>query len=101
MATISSRGPALKQAIPPARKARKAIERETGKIDRDDGLRREKQLLIDFPCAPAEGPLVYVGRDMKTTHVGMGISENDWDIFRTHLEATLEHFAVPSSERAD
>ena len=39
----------------------------------EDGLRREKQLLIDFLCASAGGPLYYVGRDMKTSHRGMGI----------------------------
>jgi hemoglobin len=67
----------------------------------DDGIRREKQLLIDFLCASAGGPLEYVGRDMKISHVGMGINESDWKVFRGHLEATLDHFAVPSAERAD
>ena len=51
-----------------------------------DGVWREKQLLVDFLCASAEGstllrrrgPLCYVGRDMKISHQGMGIDENDW-----------------------
>jgi hemoglobin len=67
----------------------------------DDGVRREKQFLIDFLCASAGGPLEYVGRDMNTSHTGMGINESDWGIFRNHLEATLDHFAVPSGERTD
>ena len=37
----------------------------------EDGLRREKQLLIDFLCASAGGPLYYTGRDMVTTHRGI------------------------------
>jgi hemoglobin len=41
----------------------------------EDSLRREKQLLIDFLCASAGGPLLYVGRDMKTSHKGMRIDE--------------------------
>ena len=41
----------------------------------EDGIRREKQLLIDFLCANSGGPLTYVGRDMLTSHKGMGISE--------------------------
>ena len=47
----------------------------------DDGLRREKQLLIDFLCDQAGGPLHYVGRDMLTAHRGMGIDTQDWDTF--------------------
>src|SRR6516225_10139822 len=66
----------------------------------EDGLRREKQLLIDFLCASAGGPLYYVGRDMKTSHRGMGINESDWQRFVGHLEATLDRFSVPAAERA-
>jgi hemoglobin len=66
----------------------------------DDSIRREKQLLIDFLCASAGGPLFYVGRDMKTSHRGMGISESDWQCFLSHLEATLVHFNVPAAEHA-
>jgi hemoglobin len=64
----------------------------------DDGVRREKQLLIDFLCASAGGPLYYTGRDMKTSHVGMGIGEGDWSAFLGHLNATLEAFKVPRAE---
>ena len=65
----------------------------------EDGVRREKQLLIDFLCAAAGGPLLYTGRDMKTSHKGMGVSESDWRIFIGHLEATLDSFKVPTGER--
>jgi hemoglobin len=67
----------------------------------EDGLRREKQLLINFLCASAGGPMYYVGRDMKISHRGLGISESDWDTFIGHLEATLATFEVPASERAE
>ena len=66
----------------------------------DDGVRREKQLLIDFLCASAGGPMLYVGRDMKTSHKGMGIGESDWRAFIGHVEATLDTFKVPAAERA-
>ena len=64
-----------------------------------DGLKREKQLLIDFLCSSAGGPLYYTGRDMKTSHTGMKISESDWSAFLGHLDATLETFRVPQAER--
>ena len=67
----------------------------------EDGVRRERQLLIEFLCASAGGPLYYVGRDMKSSHRGMGISEGDWKAFIGHLEATLDKFQVPAKERAE
>jgi len=65
----------------------------------EDGLKREKQLLIDFLCSGAGGPLYYTGRDMKTSHTGMKISESDWSAFLGHPNATLETFRVPQAER--
>ncbi|MBI1312418.1 group 1 truncated hemoglobin [bacterium] len=66
-----------------------------------DGLLREKQLLIDFLCHCAGGPLYYTGRDMTTAHRGMRISESDWLRFSGHLKATLDHFDVPEAERGE
>jgi|SRR5215472_13805039 len=65
----------------------------------EDGVRREKQLLIDFLCSSAGGPLMYVGRDMKTAHKGMSINESDWQVFLGHVEATLSSYKVPAPER--
>jgi hemoglobin len=67
----------------------------------DDGLDREKQLLIDFLCSSAGGPLLYTGRDNKTSHKGMGITEADWDLFMGHLTDTLNEFEVPEREKQD
>ena len=64
-----------------------------------DGVQREKQLLIDFLCSSAGGPLYYTGRDMKTSHKGMKIDESDWSAFLRHLNATLDAFKVPQAER--
>lgn len=66
-----------------------------------DGIDREKQLLIDFLCANAGGPMLYTGRDMTTSHRGMRIDQPDWKAFIGHLEATLDGFDVPDRERAD
>lgn len=65
----------------------------------EDGVRREKQLLIDFLCDRAGGPLFYTGRDMLLSHKGMNISASDWSAFIGHLEDTLDHFGVPDQER--
>lgn len=63
-----------------------------------DGVAREKQLLIDFICASAGGPVYYTGRDMKLSHVGMRISEDDWERFLMHATATLQALSVPERE---
>ena len=64
-----------------------------------DSIRREKQLLIDFLCSNAGGPMYYTGRDMVLSHKGMGISASDWEIFLRHLHASLDKFQVPDRER--
>jgi hemoglobin len=66
-----------------------------------DSIRREKQLLIDLLCSSAGGPLYYTGRDMVTSHKGMGISAGDRDRFVGHLRATLDKFQVPDADRRD
>jgi len=67
----------------------------------DDGLEREKQLLIDYLCSSAGGPVLYTGRDNKTSHKGMGVNEQDWSVFTTHLKDTLDKFQAPDQERSD
>jgi hemoglobin len=66
-----------------------------------DGMSREKQLLIDFLCASAGGPLYYTGRDMALSHKGMRISGSDWATFIRHLNATFDTFQVPQQERGE
>lgn len=67
----------------------------------EDGIAREKQLLVDYLCANAGGPVLYTGRDNKTSHKGMGVSDSDWQAFMGHLDATLNAFDVPQEERND
>jgi len=67
----------------------------------EDGIAREKQLLIDFLCSNAGGPMHYSGREMALSHKGMRISESDWSAFIGHLHATLDGFKVPQREHDD
>lgn len=67
----------------------------------DDGIAREKQLLIDYLCANAGGPSYYTGRDMKLSHAGMKISEEDWSIFFGHAGETMQALQVPQQECDD
>ena len=67
----------------------------------EDGIQREKQLLVDFLASSAGGPMYYTGRDMLLSHKGMKISASDWDAFIGHLNATLDAFEVPEQERGE
>jgi len=64
----------------------------------DDGIAREKQLLIDYLCSCAGGGVYYTGRDMKLSHKGMKISESDWSLFLHHPGATMKPLKVPERE---
>ena len=66
-----------------------------------DSLKKIRQLIVDQLCAATGGPCVYVGRDMKTAHAGLGISEKDWDASLRYLTATLDELNVPAKEKSE
>src|SRR5256885_9576363 len=47
------------------------------------------------------GPCVYTGREMKTAHTGLKISEDDWNAAAKHLVAALDKYKVPDAEKND
>ena len=65
----------------------------------NDSKVRIRQHIVDFLCAATGGPCKYTGRDMKTAHTGLGITENDWNVTVKHLTATLDKFKVPDKEK--
>jgi hemoglobin len=64
-----------------------------------DTNRRERQLAVDFIAAATGGPTFYLGRDMKTSHAGMGITRSDYQALVRHTVATLDSFKVPDREK--
>ena len=60
---------------------------------------RIRQMVVDQLCAATGGPCFYIGRSMKASHEGLGITEADWQVAVNHLVATLEKFKVPEKER--
>ncbi len=59
---------------------------------------RLKSMLVDQLCQASGGPCTYTGRDMKSTHAGMGVSSSDFDALVGDLVATLKKFKVPERE---
>lgn len=65
----------------------------------DDSKKKLRQHLVDFLCNATGGHCLYLGRDMKTSHKGLGIDEDDWKEGVDALVATLEKFKVPEKEK--
>jgi len=63
--------------------------------------KKMRQLIVDMMCEATGGPCIYTGRDMKTVHTGLGITESDWQVSVKLLTATLDKFKVPQKERND
>ena len=66
-----------------------------------DSKKRIRQHILDQFCAATGGPCIYTGRDMKTTHAGLAITEADWDAAAKHLTASLDKFKVPEKEKGE
>lgn len=66
-----------------------------------DGIDRELHLTVDYLAAKLGGPFSYGGRDLKLSHAGMRVGEQDWQSLMAHLNATLDRFKVPEKERME
>jgi len=60
-----------------------------------------KMELVDQICQASGGPCTYTGRDMKTTHQGMGIKDADFNSLVEDLVAALDKFKVPEKEKGE
>jgi len=55
----------------------------------EDSHRRTRQFLVDQLCALEGGPCFYTGRDMKTSHKGLGITESDWQALMKYMRDSM------------
>ena len=67
----------------------------------DDSKKKLRQHFVEFLCNAAGGSCVYMGRDMKTSHKGLGITEEDWKESVKLLVETLDKFKVPEKEKGE
>jgi hemoglobin len=65
-----------------------------------DSAIRSRQLLVDQMCALSGGPCHYIGRDMKTSHLGLGITNAEWEKNTKASDAALAKNGVGQAERA-
>lgn len=50
-------------------------------------------------CQVTGGPCTYTGRDMKTAHAHLNITEKEWDAMVVDFRVTLDRFKVPKAEQ--
>ena len=67
----------------------------------EDSVKKIRQHILDQLCMATGGPCVYMGRDMKTAHKGLGVTEADWNQAVVLLTQTLDKFKVPAAEKAE
>ncbi|MBM3517517.1 MAG: group 1 truncated hemoglobin [Alphaproteobacteria bacterium] len=58
-----------------------------------------KRLLVEQICQATGGPCTYTGRDMRTTHAGMGVTETQFNTTGGHLAAALDAAGVGAREK--
>jgi hemoglobin len=83
---------------------RLAVDPQLGKFLKglsDDSKKKLRQHFVNFLCNATGGPCVYTGRDMRTSHAGLGITESDWNASVVDLTATLDKFKVPAKEKQE
>ena len=66
-----------------------------------DSRQRSRQLLVDQICSLAGGPCMYTGRDMKTAHAGLGITEAEWQATLQCVSTALEKYGVALREKEE
>ena len=62
---------------------------------------RLKRLLVEQICAGTGGPCKYTGRDMKTAHRGMKVTDAHFNALVEDLVKTLDKFKVPAKEKGE
>lgn len=55
--------------------------------------------LVDFLCQASGGPRKYQGKDMKTAHTGMHLSDAEFNALAEDTVKALDKFKLPSREK--
>ena len=58
-----------------------------------------KAKLVEQICEATGGPCKYTGKDMRTAHTGMKITEADFNALVEDLVKSLDKFKVPEKEK--
>jgi hemoglobin len=85
---------AINAAVDETIKISKADPRLAGRLSGACAPKLKEQL-----CAGTGGPCTYTGRDMKTAHTGLKITEAEFGAVAENLVKVLDAFKVPEKEK--
>lgn len=60
---------------------------------------RLKVLLVEQVCQATGGPCTYTGRDMRSAHAGMGITDGEFNALVEDLVKSLDKFHVAEEDK--
>jgi hemoglobin len=66
-----------------------------------DSRRRAQQLTVDLICSASGGPCYYTGRDMRTSHAGLQITEAEWEASLKMTRKALQNHSVGLQEQSE
>jgi hemoglobin len=87
---------AVNAAVEETIKLSRADPRLAGRLSGACATKLKEQL-----CAGTGGPCTYTGRDMKTAHTGMKITEAEFGAVGENLVKVLDAFKVPEKEKGE
>lgn len=64
-------------------------------------LQKVERRVIEFFCAGAGGPETYTGQDMRATHQGMNVSEQEFVVVIDDAMAALADHGIDDATRKD
>jgi hemoglobin len=67
----------------------------------ENSLMRGRQLVVDQICALSGGPCVYIGREMRTAHKGLLITDAEWESAGRKMGLALEKLKVSEPDRKE
>ena len=66
-----------------------------------DSRKRSQQLTVDLICSLSGGACYYAGRDMKTSHAGLAITEEEWEALLALTRKALNSQRIGDREQAE
>jgi len=66
-----------------------------------DKKARDLQLNIDYMCRVAGGPVYYLGRDLRTAHAGLNITDEEWAVNMRYMAEALDAHRVSPEEKEE
>lgn len=67
----------------------------------NDSKLRIRQHMIEFICQETGGPCYYTGKDIKTMHKGLGITESQWGFAEIDFKESLDKNKIGQEEQME